>query len=128
MAQLDENTICVVADPGNSYTFQYDPIEDINNALVKYKNEYACDVPFHVDGASGAFVAPLLNPEIQWDFQLEQVKTINISDHKFGLVYPGIGWPLWRNKDDIPESLMTKTNVLGFLEKSFSLNFLVGAP
>jgi glutamate decarboxylase len=124
--RVDENTICVVGVLGTSYTFDYDPIEDINNALVKLKNEKGLDIPLHVDGASGAFIAPFLNPEIKWDFQLEQVKTINTSGHKYGLVYPGIGWALWRDEDDIPKSLVTETNVLGFVEKSFSLNFSRG--
>lgn len=124
--RVDENTICVVGVLGTSYTFQYDPIEEINDALVRLKQEKGLNVPLHVDGASGAFIAPFLNPELNWDFQLEQVKTINASGHKYGLVYPGIGWALWRDADDIPRSLITETNVLGFVEKSFSLNFSRG--
>ena len=124
--RVDENTICVVGVLGTSYTFQYDPIEDINTALVQLKREKGLDVPLHVDGASGAFIAPFLNPELKWDFRLEQVKTINISGHKYGLVYPGIGWAIWRDATDIPQSLVTETNVLGFVEKSFSLNFSRG--
>ncbi len=124
--RVDENTICVVGVLGTSYTFQYDPIEDINAALVQLKCEKGLDVPLHVDGASGAFIAPFLNPELKWDFRLEQVKTINISGHKYGLVYPGIGWAIWRDATDIPQSLVTETNVLGFVEKSFSLNFSRG--
>ena len=126
VSRVDENTICVVGVLGTSYTFQYDPIEEINNALVDLKNKSGLDVPLHVDGASGVFIAPFLNPEIKWDFRLEQVKTINVSGHKYGLVYPGIGWALWRDERDIPKSLITETNVLGFLEKSFSLNFSRG--
>ena len=124
--RADENTICVVGVLGTSYTFQYDPIEEINAALVNLKHTKKIDIPLHVDGASGAFVAPFLNPELKWDFRLEQVKTINISGHKYGLVYPGIGWAIWRDARDIPESLITETNVLGFVEKSFSLNFSRG--
>jgi glutamate decarboxylase len=126
ISRVDEDTICVVGVLGTSYTFQYDPIEEINNALVRLKEEKGLDIPLHVDGASGAFIAPFLNPEIAWDFQLEQVKTINVSGHKYGLVYPGIGWALWRDSADIPQSLITETNVLGFVEKSFSLNFSRG--
>jgi glutamate decarboxylase len=126
LERVDENTICVVGVLGTSYTFQYDPIEKINNALVTLKREKGLDIPLHVDGASGAFIAPFLNPKLKWDFRLEQVKTINTSGHKFGLVYPGIGWALWRDVDDIPKSLITETNVLGFVEKSFSLNFSRG--
>jgi glutamate decarboxylase len=124
--RVDENTICAVGVLGTSYTFQYDPIEKINNALVALKRKKGLDVPLHVDGASGAFIAPFLDPKLKWDFRLEQVKTINISGHKFGLVYPGIGWALWRDVADVPTSLVTETNVLGFVEKSFSLNFSRG--
>jgi glutamate decarboxylase len=124
--KVDENTICVVGVLGTSYTFDYDPIEEINDALVALKHRSGLDVPLHVDGASGAFIAPFLNPELRWDFRLEQVRTINTSGHKYGLVYPGIGWALWRDEADIPKSLVTETNVLGFVEKSFSLNFSRG--
>jgi glutamate decarboxylase len=124
--RVDENTICAVGVLGTSYTFQYDPIEKINNALVTLKREKGLDIPLHVDGASGVFIAPFLNPKLEWDFRLEQVKTINVSGHKFGLVYPGLGWALWRNAGDIPKSLITETNVLGFVEKSFGLNFSRG--
>jgi len=124
--RVDENTICVVGVLGTSYTFDYDPIQEINDALVNLKNTKGLDIPLHVDGASGAFIAPFLNPELAWDFRLEQVKTINISGHKYGLVYPGIGWALWRDIKDIPSSLITETNVLGFVERSFSLNFSRG--
>lgn len=124
--RVDENTICVVGVLGTSYTFQYDPIEEIDDALVELKHKKGLDIPLHVDGASGVFIAPFLNPELKWDFRLEQVKTINASGHKFGLVYPGIGWALWRDEADIPRSLITETNVLGFIEKSFSLNFSRG--
>ena len=105
---MDENTICVVGVLGTSYTFQYDPIEEINDALVKVKNDQGLDIPLHVDSATGAFIAPFLNPEFKWDFQLEQVKTINISGHKYGLVYPEIGWALWRDAADIPQSLIVE--------------------
>lgn len=124
--RVDENTICVVGVLGTSYTFDYDPIEKINDALVDLKNSKGLDVPLHVDAASGGFIAPFLNPEIKWDFRLEQVAFINVSGHKYGLVYPGIGWALWKNADDVPSSLVTETNVLGFAEKSFSLNFSRG--
>jgi rsbT co-antagonist protein RsbR len=109
--RVDENTICAVGVLGTSYSFQYDPIDKINNALVALKRAKGLDIPLHVDAASGAFVAPFLNPKLKWDFRLEQVKTINVSGHKFGLVYPGIGWALWRDAADVPESLVTETNV-----------------
>jgi glutamate decarboxylase len=124
--RVDENTICVVAVLGTSYTFDYDPIEAINDAMVEHKKSTGMNIPLHVDGASGAFIAPFISPEIKWGFDLEQVMTINASGHKYGLVYPGIGWAMWRNEDDVPKSLVTETNVLGFVEKSFSLNFSRG--
>ena len=127
MEKVDENTIMVVGVLGTSYTFDYDPIKEINDALVNLKNTTDLDVPLHADGASGAFIAPFLNPEIEWDFRLEQLKTINASGHKYGLVYPGIGWAIWRDEADVPASLVTETNVLGFVERSFSLNFSRGA-
>ena len=127
LERVDENTVMVVGVLGTSYTFDYDPIEEINDALVQVKRDTGLDVPLHVDGASGAFIAPFLNPELKWDFQLEQVNCINISGHKYGLVYPGIGWAIWRDEvNDIPPSLISETNVLGFVEKSFSLNFSRG--
>lgn len=124
--RVDENTIMVVGVLGTSYTFEYDPIEEINDALVKVKNERGLDIPLHVDGASGAFIAPFVDPDLKWDFQLEQVNSINVSGHKYGLVYPGMGWALWRDESDVPKSLVTETNVLGFVEKSFSINFSRG--
>ena len=124
--RVDENTICVVGVLGTSYTFDYDPIEEINDALVELKGSKNLDIPLHVDAASGGFIAPFLNPEIKWDFRLEQCSSINVSGHKYGLVYPGIGWALWKNAEDVPSSLVTETNVLGFAEKSFSLNFSRG--
>ncbi len=126
MERVDENTICVVGVLGTSYTFDYDPIKEINDALVKCKNDTGHDVALHADAASGGFIAPFLNPEIEWDFRLEQCKSINVSGHKYGLVYPGIGWALWKDESDVPSSLVTETNVLGFVEKSFSLNFSRG--
>ena len=126
-ARVDENTTCVVAVLGTSYTFDYDPIKEINDVLVEIKRENGWDIPLHVDGASGAFVAPFLSPDLQWDFRLEQVKSINVSGHKFGLVYPGIGWAIWRDLADIPRTLFAETNVLGFVERTFSLNFSRGS-
>jgi glutamate decarboxylase len=126
MEEVNENTICVVGVLGTSYTFDYDPIEEINDALVGLKNKDGLNIPLHVDAASGGFIAPFLDPEFKWDFRLEQCVSINVSGHKYGLVYPGIGWALWKNADDVPESLVSETNVLGFVEKSFSLNFSRG--
>lgn len=124
---VDENTIAVVGVLGTSYTGQYDPIEEINDALEALNDRTGWDVPLHVDGASGAFIAPFIQPDFGWDFRLSQVRSINASGHKFGLVYPGIGWILFRDRADVPEDLFVSTNVLGFKETTFSLNFSRGA-
>ena len=81
------------------------------------------DVPIHVDAASGGFVAPFLHPELEWDFRLPQVKSINVSGHKYGLVYPGVGWVVWRSKDELPEDLIFHVNYLGGDMPTFTLNF-----
>ena len=130
---VDEHTTCVVAVMGTSYTGQNDPVEAINDVLVDIKNDTqkGWDVPLHVDGASGGFIEPFRDdsqvPRLNWDFQLEQVKTINVSGHKFGLVYPGVGWALWKNFREIPDKLFITTNVLGFDESTYSLNFSRGS-
>ena len=124
--RVDENTTCVVGVLGTSYTFDYDPIKEINDVLVEIKAEKGWDIPLHVDGASGAFVAPFLSPDLEWDFRLDRVKSINVSGHKFGLVYPGIGWAIWRDVDDVEKDLFAETNVLGFIERTYNLNFSRG--
>ena len=89
---VDENTIGVAAVLGTTFTGHADDISGINDLLVRLKGERGLDVPLHVDAASGGFVWPFLYPDSKWDFRLEQVRSINVSGHKFGLVYPGIGW------------------------------------
>jgi glutamate decarboxylase len=89
---VDENTIGVAAVLGTTFTGHKDDIGGINSVLLNIKQERGIDVPLHVDGASGGFVWPFLYPDSEWDFRLEQVRSINVSGHKFGLVYPGIGW------------------------------------
>ena len=95
---VDENTIGVAAVLGTTFTGHADDIGGINDFLVKLKNEQGLDVPLHVDAASGGFVWPFLYPHSEWDFRLEQVRSINVSGHKFGLVYPGIGWLVFRDQ------------------------------
>ena len=84
------------------------------------------NVPIHVDAASGGFVAPFIYPEIEWDFRLKWVKSINASGHKYGLVYPGIGWVIWRSKEELPEELIFHINYLGADQPTFTLNFSKG--
>jgi glutamate decarboxylase len=125
--EIDENTIAVGAVVGTTFTGQMDPIEDINNALLEIKKTKGWDIPIHVDGASGGFILPFLYPDILWDFRLEQVRSINVSGHKYGLVYPGIGWLVFKDKTDLPEELIFKINYLGGLMPNYSLNFSKGS-
>jgi glutamate decarboxylase len=119
----DENTIGVVAILGTTFTGEFEPIEAIHDALVKQNAETGWEVPMHVDAASGGFVAPFLQPDLKWDFRLPLVKSINVSGHKFGLVYPGIGWVVWRSQKDLPEDLVFHVNYLGGDMPTFTLNF-----
>ena len=124
---VDENTIGVAAVLGTTFTGHADDISGINDYLVKLKNEQGLDVPLHVDAASGGFVWPFLYPHSEWDFRLEQVRSINVSGHKFGLVYPGIGWLVFREKADLPEDLVFYENYLGKRDATFTLNFSTGS-
>ena len=124
---IDENTIGVAAVLGTTFTGHSDDIVGINDLLVRLKNEKGVDVPLHVDGASGAFVWPFLYPDSEWDFRLEQVRSINASGHKFGLVYPGIGWLIFREKSDLAEDLVFYENYLGKTDATFTLNFSTGS-
>ena len=121
--RIDENTIAVGAILGTTYSGQADPIQEINALLLRVKQEKGWDIPLHVDAASGGFVVPFVQPDFVWDFRLEQVKSINVSGHKYGLVYPGIGWILWRDEADFPEELIFKVNYLGGWMPTYTLNF-----
>ena len=124
---IDENTIGVAAVLGTTFTGHADDIAGINDYLVTLKREKGLDVPLHVDAASGGFVWPFLYPHSEWDFRLEQVRSINVSGHKFGLVYPGIGWLVFREQADLPEDLVFYENYLGKRDATFTLNFSTGA-
>jgi glutamate decarboxylase len=124
---IDENSIGVAVVLGTTFTGHADDIAGINKLLVDLKSEKGLDVPLHVDGASGAFVWPFLYPDSEWDFRLEQVRSINVSGHKFGLVYPGIGWLIFREKSDLAEDLVFYENYLGKTDATFTLNFSTGA-
>ncbi len=123
---IDENTICVGAILGTTFTGQADDIEGINTLLLKIKKQKGWDIGIHVDGASGAFIAPFVHKKLKWDFRLEQVKTINASGHKFGLVYPGLGWLLFRDKSDLPSDIVFNVNYLGGEMPTYTLNFSRG--
>ena len=127
MGEIDENTIAVGAVIGTTFTGQMDPIKEINDMLINIWNDKGWDIPIHVDGASGGFIAPFLYPDLLWDFRLEQVKSINVSGHKYGLVYPGIGWIIFKDKSDIPDDLVFNINYLGGNMSNYSLNFSKGS-
>jgi glutamate decarboxylase len=124
---LDESTIGVAAVLGTTFTGHMDDVVGINKLLVDLKGEKGLDVPLHIDAASGGFVWPFLYPDSEWDFRLEQVRSINVSGHKFGLVYPGIGWLIFREKSDLAEDLVFTENYLGKTDATFTLNFSTGA-
>ena len=122
-AQCDENTIGVVAIMGSTMDGSYEPVLEISHALDKLQSEQGHDVPIHVDGASGGFVAPFLQPDLEWDFRVPRVASINASGHKYGLVYPGVGWILWRDPGALPDDLVFRVNYLGGEMPTFALNF-----
>jgi glutamate decarboxylase len=124
---IDENTIGVAAVLGTTFTGHSDDIVGINDLLMRVKDEKGLDIPLHVDGASGAFVWPFLYPHSEWDFRLEQVQSINASGHKFGLVYPGIGWLVFRSRESLPDDLVFYEDYLGKRDATFTLNFSTGS-
>jgi glutamate decarboxylase len=120
---IDENTIGVVVIMGVTYTGLYEPVKDIAAALDDLQARTGLDVPIHVDGASGAMIAPFLQPELEWDFRIERVHSINTSGHKYGLVYPGLGWVIWRKPEYLPEDLIFRVSYLGGNMPTLALNF-----
>ena len=123
LKQVDENTIGVVGIMGSTFDGSYEPIAEMAAALDQYEKETGLDIPIHVDGASGGFVAPFLQPDTEWDFRLKRVVSINASGHKYGLVYPGVGWVVWRDKKHLPDDLLFHVSYLGGDMVDFSINF-----
>ncbi|MFI5776630.1 glutamate decarboxylase [Nocardia sp. NPDC051570] len=119
----DENTIGVVAILGSTFDGSYEPVAQICAALDELRRQHDWDIPVHVDGASGAMIAPFCDPELEWDFRLARVASINTSGHKYGLVYPGVGWVVWRDRAALPEDLIFRVNYLGGEMPTFALNF-----
>lgn len=119
----DENTIGVVAVLGSTFDGSYEPVAELCTALDTLQERTGLDIPVHVDGASGAMVAPFVDEDLVWDFRLPRVSSINTSGHKYGLVYPGVGWALWRTADELPEELVFRVNYLGGDMPTFALNF-----
>lgn len=124
---VDENTICVAAILGSTLNGEFEDVKLLNDLLVEKNNQTEWDTPIHVDAASGGFIAPFLYQELEWDFRLPLVKSINVSGHKYGLVYAGIGWVIWRTKQDLPEELIFHINYLGADQPTFTLNFSKGS-
>jgi glutamate decarboxylase len=123
VARCDENTIGVVAILGSTLDGSYEPVAAVSAALDDLQARTGWDIPIHVDGASGAMVAPFLDPGLEWDFRLPRVASINTSGHKYGLVYPGVGWVLWRDRQALPQELIFNVNYLGGQMPTFALNF-----
>jgi glutamate decarboxylase len=123
LALCDENTIGVVVILGSTFDGSYEPVAEICAALDSYEERTGTHIPVHVDGASGGMVAPFLDPDLVWDFRLPRVASINTSGHKYGLVYPGVGWALWRDTEALPEELVFRVNYLGGDMPTFALNF-----
>jgi glutamate decarboxylase len=123
VAMCDENTIGVVAILGSTFDGSYEPVKEISAALDALESDRGLNVPLHVDAASGGFVAPFIQPDLEWDFRVGRVQSINASGHKYGLVYPGIGWAIWRSKEALPEELIFNVNYLGGNMPTFTLNF-----
>ncbi|KAH7284025.1 hypothetical protein KP509_34G036400 [Ceratopteris richardii] len=124
---VDENTICVCAILGSTYNGEFEDVKRLNELLQEKNKETGWDTPIHVDAASGGFIAPFLYPDLEWDFRLSCVRSINVSGHKYGLVYAGVGWVVWKSKSDLPEELIFHVNYLGSDQPTFTLNFSKGA-
>ena len=122
-AACDENTIGVVSILGSTYTGDYENVAALSAALDRLQESTGLDIPIHVDGASGGFVAPFLRPDLLWDFQLPRVKSINTSGHKYGLVYPGVGWIVWREAADLHPDLIFNVDYLGGSMPTLAINF-----
>ncbi|MDX6664972.1 MAG: glutamate decarboxylase, partial [Solirubrobacteraceae bacterium] len=122
-AHCDQNTIGVVAILGSTFDGSYEPVAEIAKKLDNLQRDVGVDVPIHVDAASGGFIAPFLDPDLEWDFRIERVQSINASGHKYGLVFPGVGWAIWRDAGALPEDLIFNVDYLGGNMPTYGLNF-----
>lgn len=120
---VDENTIGVVAIMGVTFNGLYEPVKQISDKLDEIQEKTGLDVKIHVDGASGAMIAPFCQPDLEWDFRVPRVVSINTSGHKYGLVYPGLGWIVWRDAEALPESMIFHCSYLGGNMPTLALNF-----
>jgi glutamate decarboxylase len=123
VAHCDENTIGVVSVLGSTFDGSYEPVKEIASALDQLEQDRGLNIPVHVDAASGGFIAPFLQPDLEWDFRVARVQSINASGHKYGLIYPGVGWALWRDHEALPRELVFDVNYLGGHMPTFTLNF-----
>ncbi|WP_226584559.1 glutamate decarboxylase [Acuticoccus sediminis] len=123
LARCDENTIGVVPTLGVTFTGEFEPVKAVSDALDAYQAQTGLDIPIHVDGASGGFLAPFCAPDLPWDFRLPRVRSINASGHKFGLAPLGVGWVLWREEKDLPDEMVFWVNYLGGNMRDIALNF-----
>lgn len=123
LALCDENTICIVPIAGVTWTGLNDDVEALDHALDAFNAKTGYDIPIHVDAASGGFILPFLNPDVKWDFRLKWVYSISTSGHKYGLVYPGLGWVVWKEKKYLPEEMAFSVNYLGANITQVGLNF-----
>jgi glutamate decarboxylase len=123
VAHCDENTIGVVAVLGSTFDGSYEPVAEIAAALDKLEQDTGLNVPLHVDGASGGFVAPFIQPALEWDFRIPRVQSINASGHKYGLVFPGVGWVIWREAADLHPDLIFNVDYLGGTMPTLAINF-----
>jgi len=122
-AYCDENTIGVIATLGITFTCVYEPVQALAHALDDLQRDLGLDIPLHIDAASGGFVAPFIQPNLEWDFSIERVKSINASGHKYGLAPVGVGWIVWRSTQEMPDELVFKVDYLGGNMPTFALNF-----
>ncbi|KAJ3305044.1 hypothetical protein HDV03_002126 [Kappamyces sp. JEL0829] len=120
---VDENTVGVICILGSTYTGAYEDVSEMNDLLEELNQRTEWGVKIHVDAASGGFVAPFMAPDLVWDFRLPMVNSINVSGHKYGLVYPGLGWVIWRNKGCVPDGMVFHLDYLGKQQASLTLNF-----
>ena len=123
MKYVDDHTIGIVCIIGITYTGQYDDVKGLDELLTEYNKTASVPVRIHVDGASGAMIAPFIEPDLEWDFRLPNVWSISTSGHKYGLVYPGVGWVIWRSKETLPEDLIFWVSYLGGQEATMAINF-----
>ena len=119
----DENTICIVPIQGVTWTGLNDDVEELNEALDEYNARTGYNIPIHVDAASGGFILPFLNPHKKWDFRLKWVLSISTSGQKYGLVYPGLGWVIWKDREYLPDDMNFSVNYLGAEISQVGLNF-----